>query len=78
MFELEIELLTICCEQFGKCLLIKTTYKYARGDNKTVAVKTTPGIRDRLRECEQNFQVQCENSRLIIEATENGNLRGTN
>ena len=74
-------------EQFGKCLLIKTIYKYARQYYKTVATKTISSIGyskyvnktaryQRFQVCEQNIQVQCENSRLIMEATEFESARG--
>ena len=65
-------------EQFGKCLLINTLYKSARQYNETIAAKTIPGIRNRLQECEQNFQVQYDNPRLIrpiTEVTEIGSTR---
>ena len=65
-------------KQFGKCLLMKTIYKYCRLCNKIIAAKTIPGSRNKLQECKQNFQVLCDNSKLLTGVLEIGSARGTN
>ena len=63
-------------EYCGKCLLIKTIYKYARRYEKTVATKTVPGIRTKLPGI---WKSQVNNSGHRIESPRGRNqVAGTN